>query len=251
MNIIKHHMLVDLDVLLDTRLATLHLIDENLPLKVLSNGYYNRLSDQMENVITKEERNEFLHRYRNRADNPKTLKLALPTNMNKYISDFYNGYTADQIVANSRDRSKCSINTFPYILTDDEKREVVNLLVYDLYGYCEIDVVRIDTSKIDINHLLSNYDEYLAYESNKFINHWLVDFEGVAAPKFKLTIPKLAIGNKDAIDIKDEEVLSKEKLYEGLEAVRTAYSGIMYLGFLPPMYYCPRKRGQFASLDSF
>lgn len=244
MNVIKHHMLVDLDVLVDTRLSTLHLIDENLPIRVLNGGYYERLSDQMENVITKEERNEFLHRYRNRADNPKTLKLALPTNMNRYISDFYNGYTADQIVANSRNRSKCTINIFPYFLTDDEKRDVVNLLIYDLYGYCDIDVTRIDTSKVDINQLLSNYDEYLTYESSNFINHWLVDYDTVVAPGFKLVIPKLAIGNKDAINVKDEEPLSKEMLYDGLEAVRTAYSGIFYLGFLPPKYYCPRKRAR-------
>lgn len=242
MKIIKHNMIVDLDVLLDTRLSTLHLVDNDLPARVLNNGYYERLSDQMDGVITKEERREFLYRYRNRADNPKTLKYALPTNINHYIRDFYNGYTADQIVLSSNNRSTCTINTFPYILSDEEKHNILNLLIFDLYGYCEVKVERIDPSKIDLKVFLSNYDEYLAYESNTFLNHWFKDFEELVSPGFKLTLPKIAIGDKDAIDLKDEEELSKEMLYNGFEAVRTACMGIMYLSFLPPKYYCPRKQ---------
>jgi len=241
MKIIKHNILVDLDVLFDTRLSTLHLINKDLPARVLNNGYYERLSDQMEHVITKEERKEFLYRYHNRADNPKTLKYAIPTNINQYIRNFYNGYTADQIVMSLNNRSTCSINTFPYLLSDEERNDLVNLLVVDLYGYCDIKVVRIDTSKTDLKEFLNKYDEYLAYESNTFLNHWFIDYTDLVSPGFKLTLPKIAIGDKDTIDLKDEEELSKEMLYNGFEAVRTACMGIMYLNFLPPKYYCPRK----------
>lgn len=242
MNVITHNILVDLDCLLDTRLSTYHLIDSTLPSKLLDNGYYTRMSDEMPKVISKEVRKEYLYRYKNRADNPKTLAYALPTNMYKYLVDFYHGYTADQIVALSKDRSICSINIYPYILTDEQREMVKRLLLTDLFAYCDIDIVNIDVTKVDIENMVRNYNEYVTYESNAFLNHWFVDFNGFISPAFKVTLPKLAIGDKELIGLKEDEELSREKLYEGMESMRTSCSGIFYLGFLPPQFYSPRKR---------
>jgi hypothetical protein len=238
---ITHNILIDLDAILDTRLATYHAMDTSLPGRLIENGYYNRISDEMSNVLTEAERKEFIHRYKNRENNLKTLKYALPTNMNRYLVDLYHGFTADQLINASRYRSTLFINLYPYLIPNDMRPLIKNLLVADLYPYCDIELVNIDTSKENIIEFLSRYQEYITYESIDFINHWLVDYEGTVSPGFKLTIPKIAIGDKSMIDLDKDSELERESLYDGLEGLRTAFMGIMYLGFLPPKFYSPRQ----------
>ena len=74
----KHLVLIELDVLFDTRIGTLSKFGDDVAIEVLENGYRSRITDDISAFTKKITNEQFKEAYRNR--DKETLKLSRMTN---------------------------------------------------------------------------------------------------------------------------------------------------------------------------
>jgi hypothetical protein len=129
---------IDLDVVLDTRLALLYVINEELAVDEVNTGKYNkRYRDQFGNISA----NVFNMLYKQR--NKILLKYALPSNMFKVVNELVIGHVTDSITTHM---PKLYVNTYPYQLDEDEKT-VVSGMIDGLFKNCTFELVYMDNIK--------------------------------------------------------------------------------------------------------
>lgn len=112
--------MIDLDVLLDTRVGSI--MEHNLELgSLLVNDprYYDRDDDHFERIVTKLDYNETQAWYKNRTVN--TLKYAKPTNALLHVTNLVQGMLMElHSTKTITNESGILINLAPYQLSDEE-----------------------------------------------------------------------------------------------------------------------------------
>lgn len=106
---------VELDALLDTRLATIARLDKSVAESIVENGYHSRNADWFDGI----DMNEFQRLYKER--NADILPYALLTNMMGVLNQLIKDLLKQAIARPYFDGVKLEVNTFPYRLTDEEE----------------------------------------------------------------------------------------------------------------------------------
>lgn len=129
---------IEVDAILDTRLALLHAISEDAAVVTITNGTYNkRIRDNFRTISS----NVFKSLYSRR--NKVLLKYALPTNIFKIVNELLIGHITDSVTIK---QTKLYINVYPYILTDVEKNVILGV-VEGLIKNCVFELVYMDPIK--------------------------------------------------------------------------------------------------------
>ncbi len=160
----SHNILIDLDVVLDTRLALLYAIDEDIAVSVVNSGIYNkRIRDNFGNVSA----DIFNYFYKQR--NKVLLKYALPSNIFKIVNELLIGHITDSVTTKL---TKIYINTYPYNLTDDEK-DIVLGTVDGLFKNCVFDLVYLnDITDLTPKWVKDNVQTIIKYNGLEWLeNH--------------------------------------------------------------------------------
>jgi tRNA G37 N-methylase Trm5 len=133
---------IELDCLLDTRLATLFLIDSETAETVLRKGYLDRWTDEFP---VNQELFEKVYRSRDR----QTLKNSVLTPMVRLCKEFVHETLKQGVQGPYQYTPKIMINMYPYELTDTEQEIIVRAVASAVKQVCDIQIVRYDYDQLN------------------------------------------------------------------------------------------------------
>lgn len=159
----QQKLLISLDVLLDTRLATLAKMDASYPPIVLENGWKTRDGDFYEQWIENFDRDKFNTHYWYRGDEGDI-------HTNSLMTGYMTRLTAD--VNLIRDASEnhpmaggvvVDINVWPYKFSEEEKGVLAGVIREYLGEICEVGIVDIALEELTPKAIRSNWCSFSLY----------------------------------------------------------------------------------------
>lgn len=154
--------LIDVDMLLDTRLGTLAKMNPEYPTIVLSNGWHHRPGDFYEQWIQGFNRKEFDRLWAVR-DN-ETMSLSLPTAyLPELVSDLNFMYT-NSINHPHVEGNVLKVNIYPFLLTDDERDVLADIMRGYVGNGIKVEVVRIPPEDLTPERIRTEIDVMVRYD---------------------------------------------------------------------------------------
>lgn len=171
----KQYIVVDLDCIFDTRIATVARIDQLAAEDLIRNHYEKRISDDMTQFTKRITHEQYLEVYAKR--DVDTLAMARHTH---FLHDVYT--LVDNI---SRARSanpvaigdiKIFVNAYPYVLEEWEKEELVAGLQTYLPDFYQMEIIYMSPAEIDTHWLFAKeIAGYFMYDLNTWVNACLAN----------------------------------------------------------------------------
>lgn len=188
-------LLVDLDMLLDTRLATVARLNADQAAALIETTYRERVNDDFRRLIDGFDQEAFRSLYRERGEDTLTLQMARPTGFVVALAMICNSLQKQMIETPLVDSITVEINTWPYTFTEDEKEA----LVESISTYTSIDTkvraTRLSPQQITPALLKEHYAAYALYE----LDHWLCthidELKQVKIPTVTMFAPALYVGD--------------------------------------------------------
>lgn len=179
-------ILVELDVLLDTRLGTLARLSPQAAEDVLINGKYHiRQSDRFLGV----DHEQYKELYKNR--DVVTLAHSQVTNALEWIRRL-RGVLADHAIERPyNDGTKIVVNHYPYQLTSEEQEEMVKAIGAWLNYELPVELVSIRTEDLTPQHCKSSYAMMMIYDFEVWMEIHASAFEQVRLPEVPLFAPAI------------------------------------------------------------
>lgn len=207
-NVDTNLVLIDLDVLLDTRVGCIMQHNLELGSQLVNNpAYYDRNDDHFERIVPGIDLAQYQEWYKNRST--ETLKFSKPTNAVFNLTSLIGGMLVDLHSPSTLTREAgIIVNLHPYDLTLDEKHLIHQALVS--YFGVEIRIRFIERFKSQISFAWLDHNHihtYVLYDLYEWSQHQLGHINNINDyPKFphiNIIAPQLAT---------DIKIL--EKLYE-------------------------------------
>lgn len=203
----KQIILIDLDVLLDTRIGTLTQYDEDIALEVIGNGFQHRVSDELEPYTKKLSTTEFKNLYQSR--NEDTLKVSRLTNfifeLVDLVKQIEDGYIKDDSRIND---GEVVINIYPYKLEEDVLTDIVKAVEIYTGEIIPVKVGYYRPSVLDIPSLKEmGITTYITY-----------DYESWFLSNFSIEKGKDAIVPYPKLSIVAPALLSKSTAFDGFSS---------------------------------
>jgi hypothetical protein len=160
-------ILISLDALLDTRLATLFRMNPKQAETILFNGYRNRESDQWSAFSSEIDQAAYQEAYKKRDID--TLKAARPTSIAPVINQITNTLGKAAIQAPMIERIKVDVNVYPYRM-DDALKEMIAGAVNEWVSVDTIvSVVDMPPSDITPMYLDRHYAAMILYDFDEWL----------------------------------------------------------------------------------
>lgn len=184
----------EIDALLDTRLATLYLLDPMKVPDVLKNGYYSRITDEFLGY----DQTVYLEAYKNRDE--RTLAVAMMTEAIFFINYFAESTLKALASTPLRRQPELVLNLHPYKLDEEAKKLIIKAITHHTKGLIDVSLVNMPYADLTPSMLKSEFAAVVMYE----YWNWLEvhsenkNLETTQLPSVKLIAPAL-IRNKEAI----------------------------------------------------
>lgn len=169
---------VDLDVMHDTRIATVaRLMGDDVAVEVLKAGYHSRLDDNFEGVDLVAYKRLYA------ARDIETLQRSWMTNAVFLIKEIIGELTKQAITRPYHNGTRLVINTYPYSLTPEEiiaLKESIKTWIGDFSQIglaCEVETICISKKDLTPSYCLENFSAMMMYEYE--------DWFGLQANAFK------------------------------------------------------------------
>lgn len=180
-------LFIELDALLDTRIAIL----ANMEGKVLENAilddYHNRKIDAFRGASF----NEFRTLYDNR--DKSILKETMVTGMAGLIKEFVEKTLKNITTSPFHNKPKIILNVHPYVLTEEEINVLVKSLVIITDGLSDVQVVNMSYDDITPMYVKANLSILVLYECYRWLETHSVNelFKKVTCPDVALFGPRI------------------------------------------------------------
>lgn len=180
------NILIPLDVLLDTRIATIALMDEDKAINLLQNGYHNRRSDLFLGI----DKNEFLEKYSQRDE--LTLAKSQCTGIRFVLEDMIDTLHMQSETTPYHDKISITINTYPYKI----KFDTLNLIIKAISGWLkfkgEIRTVYLSDEDLTPELIKSSYDILFMYHYAQWLETQVKNFENTSINNCNLYVPAIS-----------------------------------------------------------
>lgn len=246
-----HVVLVELDALLDTRIATVARLYPQQAAKLLNQHYRNRPSDQFKILIPELDEDAYASAYAGRDTD--TLAAARPTDMVIILSDIVDDLVT-QIATGSPLVNSLSVevNTYPYKLTSEEMDELSKAVseltgivvpvtaVYIPYESLDYDVIRANKYSVMV---LYNYQDWFSKSHRKYTTR------PVGCPDVTIVAPALVV---NGADLREEQkfTLPNGRVMDPFDATTAAVADLVCFTFLPVAAFSLIDPGATASRSS-
>ena len=213
-------VMIDLDSLLDTRLAAFSSFPEDVLEKVMKNNYWDRTSDTFKDV----DNEQYQSVYKNRKKS--ILGSALVTPMLSFLKEY-----CYMTIENSQSTPfkmipRVLVNTYPYKLEEKEKDIISSTISAGILDLAEVKVVYMDHESLNPSFVKSSlstlimyhYDQWLEYHCQK------ETFKSRTCPEVTLIGPKISMKT-----LKENETVTEENF----EAMRILAGPLINLVLLP------------------
>lgn len=174
-----NNILTDLDSLFDTRLSLAYILDEKNIIRDIhekEDKYRNRILDNFGNVSN----DIFMQIYDKRSK--YLLRNALPTNMLDYIKENYVDYNFNPISNNYDDTFTLYLNIYPYALTEEEQKNIVDSL-NNFFGGIDICLIYKKFIEISPSFLITNkINIVVLYELTRWLELIVSEYDIMSTP---------------------------------------------------------------------
>lgn len=221
---------IELDCLLDTRLAQLYSYGEEYAEAALMNGYLERLEDKFPNVDPE----QFSLDYKNRT---KTLlQHALMTPMVELVADFVNKTQLNYINSSLETTPKVVVNTYPYDLTIEEQKILLIGLYTHINPECPIEFIHESMEDITPSKVKSDYAVVVMYRYDRWLEHHSEtgDFAKITCPDVALIAPRIFFHG-----LPDQETvgLAQSMKMDIFDMVETTCGLLIHLSLYPISFF--------------
>lgn len=235
----KQRLLVELDALLDTRMATIFRLNPDAANRLLNARYATRISDEMNLLDPFIDGDAYRQAYAER--DLETLYLARPTQF------FYDMRTAlralvGKCVAGDPDVESVhvDINVWPYTPNADHMEELKSVLVDGFMDMVSVDVVSVSPKELTTQRMLEMQWTYV-YLYN-FIDWSVTQFDGITerptpVPAITMIAPKLVKSVRDVSKFAKEAPPGTAEHKDPHECMRVALAMIIGLDFACPSQF--------------
>lgn len=151
---------VELDCILDTRLGTLFYMGAENVDKAIANHYYERQIDMFAGV----DNVKFKELYDNRKDHPDILKLSIRTHICDLVKEFALRTHENTSSSPFHYHPKILLNTYPYLLNDEELDNLVAVIRDITSDKADIEVNRISPEDITPHYIKHNLSMLVMYD---------------------------------------------------------------------------------------
>jgi len=215
----------DLDAVFDTRLAVLHRLGVEKAFEAITNGYFQRKYDEFHGVDTE----AFKAAYA--ARDVSVLTQSMSTSVFDLIDLFIKETLSAVVSTPFRRQPKLIINTYPYILTEEQEHVLMHGFIARTKHLADIELISSpyeeltpDWVKRTCSHLaMYNYWDWLEVHSQNRL------LESAKCTSIRLYGPQL-VKSKEAM-----EQLKHESVFDAIET----YSGMFIkLTLLPVQVFC-------------
>lgn len=192
----SYKILVDLDALLDTRLATLASIDVELANTVgQSEAYYHRFTDKLSLIDERIDDDLFGDRYLKRQEGILDYALAtdvvhlISMGLNDMMPNVYRGIVPKDV--------RLIVNTYPYRIPQSRRDSLQAAILHHIPYEVTVEMVHIGTPNLTPATLGGTYDEWYVYN----IEPWLAMHTNALltrpVTKMNIILPKLSTSGND------------------------------------------------------
>ncbi len=226
----KSAILVDLDVLLDTRLAVIHDMGPKHTDAVLRTGYYTRHIDDFPDMPFSSFRAIYGQR------DKRVLKNAILTKINFLVREFVMS-TLQQVV-NSPFHMKplVVVNTHPYLLDRQEEENIMQAVIAMTSSLADVQIVHKSPTEVTPRYLKQEISLVVMYEGAAWVElHSALDnFKNVTCPDVVILSPALFF------TVPQQKLLEESKRmnvtpFQAFEKVAAPLVGIK---FIPVEHFC-------------
>lgn len=221
---------VDLDCLLDTRLA---ILERELGVEQIDyEAYRLRQIDEWDQLDKETFRS--LYAKRDKA----LLKSAVLTNMSKLISRVCQDCVAMLEASPIFSSVKLYVNVYPYQLDDDEREEILYCVSHLVNGLVPIELIDFSLTDLNVDWVGAHLDVMFMYDPHAWLNSQIMNFQRHPLTEVKLIAP--ALFQEKLPQAEDYDALDREK---GLglvffDAVSHTARGWINLNFIDVAHYC-------------
>lgn len=182
-------ILIELDVILDTRLGVLYQHYPELIDNILSNGYHNRKIDKFS--LLHKDINDSLVQQSYAQRNKETLKISRCTNF-VFITNQLTKTLEDQAITTPTvDTIDVSINIYPYSFTDEELVTLKDMVKYYIGVTTGVDIVNMPLAKITPQYLKDHYAAIAIYHFSDWLKIHHESLLKCRIPKVTFFVPAL------------------------------------------------------------
>lgn len=235
-------ILIELDALLDTRLAAIAHISEDLADKVINSGYmkYERLSDEMELYYEGVDGDLYSSIYKQRGE-LGLCKKAFVTNMLFKLDGIVRDHELKALAGNPETGNvEIDLNIYPYKLTQEEATELSSLVERDVGIVAKVNIVNIPYNKI--NFAFINQCKYTMLVFYNF-NQWLYEsLDGVkdrpiGTPSVIVVAPAL-FPNRSILEDRKNFKTADGKFIDPFDALTFKLADLFSLRFVDVGDFC-------------
>lgn len=185
-------LLVDLDCLLDTRIATVAKIHPEASRELLGTEYLNRDIDDFE-LLTKGLVSNESYKEAYAKRDKETLLLARPTKILKLLNEM--SIDLEKLVIDTPfiKEFKIVINYYPYELNDKEQEELIEVLYEFVTSSTRIELISKPLEEVTPSLIKSKYDAFIIYEFDKWFSYHQDVFNTLLMPTKVIFAPALYI----------------------------------------------------------
>lgn len=213
-------VLIELDALLDTRIAVIAGLGDAALDSVMRSDYHNRLMDVFENV----DETLFNERYQNR--DKTVLANAVLTPMGQMLKEFAFKTLKQMVETPFHYQPKIMLNVYPYKLTEDESKVLIASIIDITGGKADVQVIDVSYEDITPSYVKANLSILVLYEYYKWleIHSENEKFKHATCPEVTLLGPAIYFKKPDNMPNNDTEAF---------EAMQTLASPLIGLRLLP------------------
>lgn len=214
----NHKILVELDCLLDTRLGTLALIDENLLIKALGDGYVVREEENFPPLSKK----LFIELYDSR--DKEVLKISPLTSCPEFIKELSFNVLRQATESPVASGVEIIVNTYPYILTDSEAKDLLTSLAIFTNKFINLKLIHASYEELTPAVCKASFDSMFLYQYDKWLDVHTVlgNFKNVNVSKLMLYGPKIFFNRKPTFEEKRKFEKEKISIFGSIEEIVSA-----------------------------
>lgn len=203
---------IDLDALLDTRLGTLAMMDEQFAFNAMKKGYFKREVDAFPDV----DQEAFKIFYAQR--NVETLKRSVLTNIIMLLQSFHKSSIEDFVLGGQNTGIEICVNTYPYSLSQEERQAILKMIQVKLGDEVEMSAILIDNAALTPMHCRTNYAAMIRYSFHEWMEIHVEEWKTVTMPNVAFYAPQLFAKVPTPADIRR---FKEEKLhpFQATEAI--------------------------------
>lgn len=185
-------VLVEMDCLLDTRIATISLLNSEVAKNLLFPEYRKRPTDNFEKLtkgLISDE--DFKNKYYDR--DVETLKVSNPTGVLRLLHEISNVVGAQRVTQPDVDHLVVEINLHPYKLNKEEQEVLVNSVGSYLYPETEIRIVSIENKDLTPERIRDSWDCLIIYDFDYWFTAHAEGLNATPIPRNLMYAPALYI----------------------------------------------------------